>query len=285
MRSPSAPQEARLGCVAREATPDTSISGYLMPNQKRWAAVFVVLALAAGSPAPAQQNPAGSDAEAAFNAGLLHLREGRPAIAVDEFKRAVKLDPKNPYAHKGLGLAYLQQQMFDLAAAELRRALELNPYFVDVRNDLGTALVLGGRREEGKKEFLAAFNDPTNPTPEFAAANLGRAYFEDRNFPEAINWFRTAVARNKNFGDAVLGLADALTAQGKLEEAIVQLEAALREKDNAENAAVLLRLGEAYRQAGRLAEAKARYEEAARKDPASPAGRRAAELLRGMPTQ
>src|SRR5574341_1318462 len=112
------------------------------------------------------------DAEGSFNAGLTHMRENRPALALEEFKRAIHQEPRNPYFHKGLGLAYLQLGRYGDAVAALRKALELNPYYVDVHNDLGTALILSGKREEGKAEFQAAFNDATNPTPELSARNL-----------------------------------------------------------------------------------------------------------------
>src|SRR5437870_11387672 len=110
---------------------------------------LIALALVAAPALAAAQAP---DAESTFNAGLYHLREGRPAMAVEEFKKAVRQDGKNPYFQKGLGQAYLAVGKYDDAVSSFRRALELNPYYADVRNDLGTALVLAGRRNEGKHE-------------------------------------------------------------------------------------------------------------------------------------
>src|ERR1051325_12183870 len=121
---------------------------------------FLVLALAVSGPAVAAAQ--GVDPESSFNAGLNHLREGRPAMAVEAFRKAVREDGKNTYFHKGLGQAYLATGKFDDAVSSFRKALELNQYYVDVRNDLGTALILSGRRNEGKNEFLAAFHDATN---------------------------------------------------------------------------------------------------------------------------
>ena len=159
----------------------------------------------------------------------MHMREGRLDLALDEFKKAVKADPKNPYFQKGLGQAYAAKRKWDDAADAFRKALELNPYYVDVRNDLGMALILGGNREAGKKEFLTAFGDPTNPTPEISARNLGQVYFEEKNYAESASWFRTSVNRNKSYGEAYLGLADALAASGRPEEALLQLEAGVKE--------------------------------------------------------
>lgn len=239
------------------------------------AALAVLLVVAS---AHAQSNP---DAEARFAMGVSNLREGRVDMALDDFQKAAKLDPKNAYVMKGLGQAYAAKRKWSDAVAAFRKALELNPYYVDVRNDLGTALVLAGDREEGKKEFHQAFNDPTNPTPEISARNLGQVYFEEKNYAEAINWFRTSLARNKAYGDAYLGLSDAFQASGHSDEIIPQLEAGVKELP--EDPSLQLALGQAYFKAGRFTEARARLEEAVRKDPTGAAGRQASEVLKELP--
>jgi Flp pilus assembly protein TadD len=238
-------------------------------------AVFVLAALPAGA------EQAKTDGEANFLAGLTHLQENRPGLAVEEFKKAIRLDPKSPYSHKGLGIAYTQLRRYDDAIETLRKALELNPYYVDVRNDLGTALILSGKREEGKAEFLAAYNDPTNPRPEITSHNLANAYLEEKKYSEAANWFRTSLGRNKHNPDAYLGLADALFALARPDEVVASLEGGLKELPN--HVGLLTSLGDAYYRAGRFTEAKARLEEAARRDPAGASGRRATELLKHLP--
>jgi len=243
--------------------------------------IAVAVVLAVSALAGAQTPSANSDAEARFNAGLTHLRDGRPKLALEEFQRAIKQDPKNPYFHKGLGLAYATLKRFDDAVGAFRKALELNPYYTDVRNDLGMALVLAGKRQEGKAEFLAAFNDPTNPTPEISSRNLGQAYFEENNHAEAANWFRSSLNRNKAYPDAYLGLADALVALGRAEEATATLETGASEVPA--STGIQLALGEAYYRAGRFADARARLEDARRKDPTGADARRAAELLKHFP--
>jgi Tfp pilus assembly protein PilF len=242
------------------------------------AAAFAVLALSV-SFAAAQAKTA--ESEASFNAGLAHLRENRPALALEQFKKAIREDPRNAYAYKGLGLTYTQLGKMPEAVAALRKALELNPYYVDVRNDLGTALVLSGKRAEGKAEFLAAFNDPTNPTPEISARNLGQVYVEEKNYREAVNWFKTSFTRNNAYADPYLGFADALVAMGQPEGALAPLESGLKQLPG--HPGLLLSLGECYYRTGRFTEARARLEDAARRDPLGPVGRRATELLKNFP--
>ena len=256
-------------------------------------AVLFGLAAITAAPASAQVRP---DADGVFNAGLAHLKDGRPAVALEEFRRAVKIDPKNALYYKGLSVAYGQladlcpaaaeacrQENLKEAVAAARKGLELNPLYVDIHNDLGTALLKSGRRDEGKRELMTAFNDATNPTPEVTSRNLGQANFEERNYADAVNWFRTSISRNKAYPDPYLGLADSLVAMGRQDEALLALEAGIKEAPT--HPALLLALGEAYQRAGRLNDARTRLEEAARKDPTGPAGRRAQVLLKGIPSR
>lgn len=252
-----------------------------MKIETRSLAVVLLAALsgaALAAPALAQSTP---EAEMRFSTGVMHLREGRVDLALEEFKKAVKEDDKNPYFQKGLGLAYSAKREWKPAIAAFRKALELNPYYVDVRNDLAAALIGSGDREAGKKEFLSAFSDAMNPTPEVSARNLGQAYFEEKNYPEALNWFRTSVSRNKDYTDAYLGLADALAASGRNDEAVAQLETAHAELPD--DAAIQLALGQALLRAGRYGEARTRLEAVLSKDPAGPYGRAAAEQLKSVP--
>jgi Tfp pilus assembly protein PilF len=239
---------------------------------------LAALLLAAAAPARAQSS---AEAEMRFSTGVMHLREGRADLALAEFKKAVKEDGKNPYFQKGLGLAYSAKKDWKNAIAAFRKALELNPYYVDVRNDLAAALIGSGDRDAGKKEFLTAYSDPTNPTPEVSARNLGQAFLEERNYPEAVNWFRTSLGRNREYTDAYLGLADALSASGQVQEAAIQLEAAVKQLPN--DAQLELALGQVLFRSGRFVEARKQLEEVVRKDPAGPLGRAAAEQLKSVP--
>jgi len=231
--------------------------------------------------APIAAQSFNAEAEARFNIGVSHIREGRYDMAIDAIKQAIRSDPKNPFFYKGLGTAYAAKLKWPEAIEAYRRALVLNPYYVDVKNDLGTALVLSGKRDEGKSEFLALFSDPTNPTPEITARNLGQAYLEEKNYGEAVNWFKTAMARAKNYSDPYLGAADAFLGMGRLEDVISTLEAGLKEIPD--DLRINLTLGQAYFNAGRFSEARGRFEHVSRHDPSGPVGTRARELLRDFP--
>ena len=220
-----------------------------------------------------------------FNAGLNHLREGRPELAVEEFKKAVKQDPKNPYFQKGLGPGLPgHQRKFDDAVDAFRKALELNPYYVDVRNDLGTALILSGKRAtRARTSSWPPSTMPPTPRRRSPRATSARPTSRRRTTPRPSTGSAPASTATRAYPDAYLGLADALVASGRLDEAMATLEAAAKECP--QSAAVLLALGEAYSRVGRLGEARTRLEEARRRDPVGPAGRRAAQLLQQFPSK
>lgn len=238
-------------------------------------AVLVVAALARGAAAQAP------DAETSFNAGLQHLRENRPQMAIEEFKKAVKGDEKSPYFQKGLGVAYMQLAKYDDAIAAFRKALQLNPYYVDVRNDLGAALVLSGRRNEGRAEWIAAYNEPTNPTPDLAARNLGQSFLDENNFQEAANWYRSCLGKNPKLVAAYSGLATALVGLQRPEEAVPVLEGALKTLPG--EPGLLLALGDVLYRGGRFNEARSRLDEVIKKDPNSREAKQAAEMLKHFP--
>jgi len=70
-------------------------------------------------------------------------------------------------------------------------------------------------------------------------------------------------------------------ALGHPDEAVGPLEVALKETPGQPD--LLVALGQAYYKTGRFTEARSRLEEAARRDPVGPAGRRAMELMKTFP--
>lgn len=255
---------------------------------KHCAGLVALLALAAPGVA---QDP---EAEIRFNAGVRMLREGFPARALAEIQQALNKDPQNAFYLKGLGITYSQladkcrpndstcrNTNFKKAADAAQKALTFNPDYVDLRNDLGIALLRLGKRTDGKAELARAFADPQCPTPEVTAWNLGQAFFEEKEYDEALTWFQAAQNRNKGLAAAYVGIADVLMTKGQPETAILQLEAGMKETGN--NTMLQLSLGDAYLRVGRFQDARATFEQVVKKDPLGASGRQAAEKLRGFP--
>jgi tetratricopeptide (TPR) repeat protein len=233
------------------------------------------------------------DAEMRFGAGVRLLRDGFPDRALVELEAALKKDPGNAFYLKGMSVAYSQladrckpndsgcrNANLKKAIESAQKALVANPDYVDARNDLGIALLRMGKRTDGKAELAKAFADPQCPTPEVTAWNLGNAFFEEKEYSEAMTWFQAALNKNKSLAAAYVGIADVLVTLGQPDAAILQLETGLKESNG--NASLQLSLGDAYVKAGRLQDARAAYEGVIKKDPAGAAGRQAILKLKSI---
>lgn len=252
---------------------------------------FVALAalLAVSVPALAQD----PEAEIRFGAGVRLLRDGFPDRALIEIEAALKKDPDNAFYMKGMSVAYSQladkckpndsgcrNGNLKKAVEAAQKALVANPDYVDARNDLGIALLRLGKRTDGKAELAKAFADPQCPTPEVTAWNLGQAFYEEKEYAEAMTWFQAAVNKNKTLAAGYVSIADILMIMSQTDAAILQLETGLKESSG--NTAVQLALGDVYLKAGRFQDARAAYEAVIKKDPAGPSGRQAATKLQGI---
>jgi O-antigen ligase/Tfp pilus assembly protein PilF len=144
-------------------------------------------------------------AEAASTTGMSAARIGSAATY---YRRAIAANPSDPVTRHELARLYLaHSDIFGEsaardAAAELRAALAQNPYYAEVRNDLGVALLRMGDREgavnafrragDGRREFV----DPL--------LNLAALAQERGDRAEAARWIDAALERNPG---SVRGLA------------------------------------------------------------------------------
>jgi adenylate cyclase len=125
---------------------------------------------------------------AALFSNDLNLRESKR-----EFERAIELNSNYAFAHYSFGydvLAALGE--FDRAIAELRRAVDLDPFSVIIN------------------------------------ANLGYVYIVARRYPEAIAQLRKTLELDPDFGPTHRNLGEALELSGQLEEAIAEYKKGYR---------------------------------------------------------
>lgn len=71
--------------------------------------------------------------------GLLFVKNNLLRDAVNEFKTAIEINPKQIDAYNNLGLAYIKSQDYKEGVKVLERALEIQPGYADVHHNLGMA--------------------------------------------------------------------------------------------------------------------------------------------------
>ena len=142
--------------------------------------------------------------------------------AMDEFRAAVKADPKAPNAHFGLGYLLWTQDQFEEAAKEFQAELANVPesaqalaYLADADNHLG---------KQDDALPLAERSVQIDPTIAKAHAVLGILYADRDRKDDAVKEFKAAIKLSPNYQDPHWRLARLYQAMGKQQEAKAEFE-------------------------------------------------------------
>jgi type IV pilus assembly protein PilF len=139
---------------------------------------FLLLVIATGLVACVSSQPQDygnnkARARAHTDLGAVYYQQKQWEIALDEFTEASKIDPTFGLAFNGLGLVHAVLGQDDLAEANFKKALQLEPTNSESHNNYGSFLCARNRIDESIKEFLAAVKNPLYGTPAMAYTNAG----------------------------------------------------------------------------------------------------------------
>jgi tetratricopeptide (TPR) repeat protein len=172
--------------------------------------------------------------------GRAYRETGFLGEAIEEFKRAVALDPHFPRAHYYLGLTYLLKDgaaRLPDAEKEFKIELDSHPDEFFANYYLGIVYLMS-RKWDLAIGFLqkAALSQPANPDPYF---HLAQAYQATERYTEAIEALRRSIALNPSLSHNDYQLATAhyrlgqsLLKAGQNEAAQKELQVAAELKSN-----------------------------------------------------
>ena len=155
-------------------------------------------------------------------------QENRIAEAMNLFREELRIEPAE--AHYNLGFALLRKGRTSEAIDQYEKALLINPDYADVRNNLASALVMTGRFSEAIDQCNEALR--IDPGSSEAHDNLGNALAQTGRASEAIDHYKQTLRMNPNSSDAHSNLGAALALTGRMSEAIEELKSALRINPN-----------------------------------------------------
>jgi tetratricopeptide (TPR) repeat protein len=125
--------------------------------------------------------------------------------------------------HNARGIELADRGWLDEAINEFKRALELDPDSAHAHDNLGTVFAEKGKLMEALGEFLEAVRaEPDSPTVHHYLASFLAAHAHSL----ALSEYRRAIEAEYEFPDAHLNLAMALADRGQLDEAVSELEIA-----------------------------------------------------------
>ena len=98
------------------------------------------------------------------NLGIILKRKGLYDEAINEYKKAIEMDPRYDSPYFNLGLLYFEQRKYDEAIKFFNGALKINPKFIKAHNYLGEAYARTGRRQKALFHWRESLKlDPDQP--------------------------------------------------------------------------------------------------------------------------
>jgi TolB-like protein len=139
--------------------------------------------------------------------------------------RAVELDDSDPWAHLALAyVAYIKRRT-DEALEEFGRALDLNPNFAAAHGYLGAALAHDGRSDEAIPHLQLAIRlSPHDPQNAIFNSAQGVAHYLAGRYADAVVFSRRAVQQRDGMTLAHRLNVAALAQAGQIEEARLALD-------------------------------------------------------------
>ena len=125
------------------------------------------------------------------NRGIEKFRSGDLDGALEDYNRAIKINPGYAPAYYNRGIAYEDLGDYGNALMDYTKAIEINPYYVDAYNNRGCLLVEEGDYERAIKDFTHAIN--TKPDYATAYFNRGSAWRGLKEYKNAIEDFKKAM--------------------------------------------------------------------------------------------
>ncbi len=181
--------------------------------------VAAALVIISGCASTAGQVDKTKMAEGYYMKGLSHLEHKNLEMALVEFQKAVRTDKNNKWAYYGLGLISDMQGKLDDAEKYYQEAIDIDSDFSEARNALGVVYFKQQKWKEALKSFKRALENKLYTTPHLPYLNMGDLYMAQKDYEKAIESYRES-KRFVNQDLIILKLGTALFEAGRVKEAI-----------------------------------------------------------------
>ncbi|HID09829.1 MAG TPA: tetratricopeptide repeat protein [Candidatus Latescibacteria bacterium] len=168
----------------------------------------------------------GEKAEMHYNLAYAHAQRGMWASATAEARKAVALDPGYVEPRELLASLAAQRGAYKDAISEYRQVIEMKPDRLGARRSLAHVYFQQGRYGEAIDQYNAilAYSPPDSLD---VYAELGLAYLRAGRAEEAISAYKAALMGDSTRVEVLFGLAMAYGEEGEFEKAISLYERVL----------------------------------------------------------
>jgi len=134
------------------------------------------------------------------NRGLAYAELGERKRAIEDYDKAIELNPDFAEAYYNRGIAYAKQQKYNEAIKDFDKAIELNPNLAEAYIGRGVTYAEQQKYNEAIKDFDKAIE--LNPDDAEAYGNRGIAYAKQQKYNEAIKDYDKAIKLNPDDAEA-----------------------------------------------------------------------------------
>jgi tetratricopeptide (TPR) repeat protein len=165
------------------------------------------------------------DPQYQYEKAVVCMNAGLTDYAIPYLNQALALDPRHAASLNLLGLAHMIKGNLPAAVAALEKCVEAAPAFSDGHNNLATALLESGQAERAAAEYRKAFELDENYNASF---NLAKIEFQRGRHEAALEYVVRSLRKNNKSLLAFNLQGLILEALNRLDEAMASYEAALK---------------------------------------------------------
>lgn len=181
-------------------------------------------------------------------------------------ERSLFLDARSPVAHKALGTVYFASGKLEEAIEEFERAVDMEPNYARAWLNLGSCYYGLGDIKTAVSHLVRASGLKNDPLSEgIGHYNLAALSYEEGDYPSALNSYEKAKVILPEYHNIYYGIGVTLMQLDRDKEAIDLFKKAIDIK--ADDADFHLGLASAYHRLGDKSKAKTAYESALDIDP------------------
>jgi protein O-mannosyl-transferase len=151
------------------------------------------------------------------NRGVYYYERGEFDRAIEDYTKAIDLDPSYIHAYNNRGLAFCRIGRLDRAFADFNKALAINPTHFEALVNRGLAFDQAGQPEKAIEDYDAAI--ALSPSNHDVYNYRGIALDEIGRLDKAIADYDTALTLNPAFSDAYKNRAAAFVKMDQLDKA------------------------------------------------------------------
>ncbi|MBD2622192.1 tetratricopeptide repeat protein [Microcystis flos-aquae FACHB-1344] len=158
-------------------------------------------------------------------------------LALADLNKAMKLNPNYALAYSGRGELYYYQKKYELALADFNKAIELDSKLAEAYSNRGLLYSYQQKYELALADWNKAID--INPNLAEAYTNRGGLYSDQQKYELALADFNKAIKVNSNYDKAYLGRGFLYYYQQKYELALADFNKAIEINPNFDKAYLL----------------------------------------------